>query len=89
MVAVFPMNEQFVTVGLLPVLYIPPPHAGLKGLLDMALFPMNEQPITVELLFSPLYIPPPLVPALFCTNVQLVTVGLLAEPLKIPPPRDP
>ncbi len=46
-----PLNVQLVTVGLLPVLYIPPPHFAV-------MLPLNVQLVTVGLL-SLLYIPPP------------------------------
>ena len=45
-------NPVLVTVGLPPVLYIPPPA-------EEAVFPLKEQLVTVGLLLV-LYIPPPL-----------------------------
>ncbi len=70
------MKEQFVSVGLLPVLNMPPAD-------KTAVFPLKEQLVSVGLL-PLLYIPPPWL-AEFPLNVQLVTVGLLKE-VNIPPP---
>ncbi len=74
-----PQNVQSVTVGLLALLYIPPPPS------KSAEFPLNEQLVTVGLLPLMLYIPPPPRKAEFPLNVQSVTVGLPMK-LNIPPP---
>ena len=76
-VAVFAVNVQSVTVGLLLMkLYIPPP--------EVALLSLNVQPATSGPLLL-LNIPPPLTMAVFPLNVQPITVGLLLV-LSIPPP---
>jgi len=77
--AVFRLNLQLVTVGVLPrPLYIPPPPTDSP----IAEFSLNVQLVTVAL--PELNMPPPLTPA-FPLNVQLVTVGLLPA-FRIPAP---
>jgi hypothetical protein len=67
--AEFPVNVQFISIGLLSWLNIAPPPP--------AEFPLNVQLATVELLFMVLTIPPPLRPV-FQLKMQLETVGVLS-----------
>ncbi len=52
------MNEQFVTVGLLSMLYIPPPALPPQQV-PTAVFVLNKQFVTVGLLPLVLAIPAP------------------------------
>jgi hypothetical protein len=69
---------QFIIIGVLLLLNIPPP-------LSPTVFPVKVQLIRVGLLKLELPIPPPLLVVEFSLNVQLTTLGLPPEELLIPP----
>ena len=77
--AVFPMNVQLATVGLLPFLYIPPPFSFAELLIKVV-------PVSTGLLVYKLDIPPPFSLAELLIKVVPVSTGLLVYKLDIPPP---